>query len=158
MKKKLVAVFLVLVMAVCIFPVSAFADSCTYDAVSITGTRNLPAGVTPQYSYYVMYSDRNHWVGWTRPNSRGAVRVAQGYLYQDNSYSEYASQNPGFVLNVDSCVDGWFGEATEATIRIYQRKHGLSIDGDLGTNTWRNMAYYNYKTTIGHLLPYDGPF
>lgn len=47
MKKKLVAVFLVLVMAVCIFPVSAFADSCTYDAVSITGTRNLPAGVTP---------------------------------------------------------------------------------------------------------------
>lgn len=158
MKKRLVSMLLVLLLAVCLFSISAFADSCTYEAVSITGTRNCPAGVTPQYRYYVMYSEENHWVGWSRSNGRGPVRVAQGYLYYDGSFEIYKASNPDFNSNVDDCVDGWFGNDTEATIRIYQSRHGLSVDGDLGVSTWRNMAYYNYGTSIGHLLPYNGPF
>lgn len=158
MKKKLIALLLTLALFVCLFPISAFADSCTYEAVSITGTRNCPAGTTPTQRYYVMYSEVNHWVGGSRLNRRGSVRVAQGYLYYDGSYKLYKDENPNFVYNVDSCVDGWFGTATDATIRLYQHKHSLAEDGDIGTNTWRNMAYYNYGTAIGHLLPYNGPF
>lgn len=158
MKKKLVALLFVLAMAVCIFPAGAFADSCTYEAVSITGTRNCPSGYTPTKRYYVMYSEKDYWVGWTRSNGRGPVRVAQGYLYYDGSFQDYKNQNPSFTYNVDSCVDGWFGTATEGAIRIYQGRHSLTVDGDLGTNTWRDMAYYNYGTSIGHLLNYSGPF
>lgn len=105
-----------------------------------------------------MYSEKDYWVGWTRSNGRGPVRVAQGYLYYDGSFQDYKNQNPSFTYNVDSCVDGWFGTATEGAIRIYQGRHSLTVDGDLGTNTWRDMAYYNYGTSIGHLLNYSGPF
>lgn len=158
MKKKLVALLLVLALAVCIFPMSAFADACTYEAVSITGTRNCPSNQTPTNRYYVMYSDKNHWVGWTRANGRGPVRVAQGYLFYSGAFLDYKNANPSFTYNIDSCVDSWFGTATEGAIRIYQERYGLSVDGDLGTNTWRDMAYYRYGTSIGHLLNYNGPF
>ena len=131
MKKKLVAVFLGLVMAVCIFPVSAFADA-GYSSVSFTG-------VSGTY-YYVSYSNTATWVGWRYATSGNPVKMVQAYLYMDGQ------------LGGREEIDSYFGNKTETAIRGYQYNHGMSQDGVVGTDTWRDMAYYSYGTSISYLL------
>lgn len=59
-------------------------------------------------------------------------------------------------------VDGVFGPNTEAAVRDYQKKSGLSVDGIVGKNTWgalspatsTNPAASNINTAITPSLPY----
>jgi hypothetical protein len=37
-------------------------------------------------------------------------------------------------------VDGVYGPKTEASVRIYQAKHGLDVDGIVGRRTWDSLA------------------
>lgn len=157
MKKRLIAMLVVLTMLVCFFSVSAYADACTAEAVSITGTRGRPAGVSGGDTYYAIYSDRTFWVSWSRTSNHTAIRMIQGYLHIDGRFMQYNNEYASINTNVDDCVDGYFGDVTSQCIRLYQYRHDLTVDGDAGTGTWRNMAYYNYGTGIGHLLPYDDP-
>lgn len=157
MKKKIVVLLLTVALFVCVFSVSAFADDCTLSHVSITGTRGRPNGASGGDIYTAVYSQSPYWVSWTRPSNNIAVRLVQGYLYKDGSFEEYNENIKPISLYVDNCVDGYFGGTTEECIRIYQRNHGLTVDGEVGTNTWTDMAFYNYRTSIAHLLPYDDP-
>lgn len=37
-------------------------------------------------------------------------------------------------------VDGVYGPLTEGAVRIYQAKHGLTVDGIVGRQTWESLA------------------
>lgn len=131
MKKRLVAMLLVLVMAVCAFPVYAFA-AAGYNSVEFTGSSGT--------YYYVSYSNTATWVGWRYKTDGKPVSMVQAYLYMDGQLS---SRND---------IDSYFGNVTETAIRGYQYNHGMSQDGVVGTNTWRDMAYNSYGTSISYLL------
>jgi peptidoglycan hydrolase-like protein with peptidoglycan-binding domain len=36
-------------------------------------------------------------------------------------------------------VDGYFGEETKQMVQIYQRNHGLVVDGIVGSQTWSSL-------------------
>ena len=36
--------------------------------------------------------------------------------------------------------DGDFGAGTEAAVKKYQKKYGLSVDGQVGDATWNNLV------------------
>jgi peptidoglycan hydrolase-like protein with peptidoglycan-binding domain len=36
-------------------------------------------------------------------------------------------------------VDGYFGEETKQMVEIYQRNHGLEVDGIVGEKTWSSL-------------------
>ena len=36
-------------------------------------------------------------------------------------------------------VDGYFGEETKQMVQIYQRNHGLKVDGIIGSQTWSSL-------------------
>ncbi len=131
MKKRLVAMLLALVMAVCVFPVCAFADANEYrvEFTASSGKR-----------YYVAYTNQSTWVGWRFATSGDPVEMAQAYLYMDGQLSSRDD------------IDSLFGPNTETAIRGYQYNHGMTEDGVVGTDTWRNMAYYSYGTSISYLL------
>lgn len=131
MKKKLVALLLVLTMALCIFPASAFA-AATDKYVSFTASSGT--------YYYAKYSDTSYWVGWHYATSGKPVSMVQAYLYMDGQ------------LSSRSDIDSYFGNITETAIRGYQYNHGMTEDGVVGSDTWKNMAYYSYGTTISSLL------
>lgn len=45
------------------------------------------------------------------------------------------------LLGLDPAdVDGDFGPRTEATVMAYQKGHGLSVDGQVGGQTWRTLV------------------
>lgn len=48
---------------------------------------------------------------------------------------EYLNNN-GYNLS----VDGQFGSETQAAVKDYQKKNGLSVDGIVGTNTWGSLT------------------
>lgn len=48
---------------------------------------------------------------------------------------EYLKNN-GYNLS----VDGQFGSKTQAAVKDYQKKNGLSVDGIVGTNTWGSLS------------------
>ncbi len=57
-------------------------------------------------------------------------------------------------------VDGDFGALTEAAVKEYQRKHGLAVDGIVGTETWAHLrarppdtGYYKVAET--HVVEVD---
>lgn len=45
-------------------------------------------------------------------------------------------------------VDGQFGSKTQAAVKDYQQKNGLSVDGIVGTNTWGSLNGGSAKNTV----------
>ena len=144
MKKKLLALFLVLALVVCSLPTAAFAEA-TQSFVRMYGTRNKPAnGYNTQANYYYSYyTDTQFWVGWRFKTSGKPVYMVQAYLFADDQFSSISD------------VDGYFGNRTEQAIRDYQAKYGLDSDGVAGGDTWKHMAFTKYGTSITYLLPYS---
>lgn len=38
-------------------------------------------------------------------------------------------------------VDGLWGVRTESAVKVFQRAYGLGVDGKVGPNTWKKIAY-----------------
>ena len=55
-----------------------------------------------------------------------AVRAVQYLLHNAYGYTDVA-------------VDGKFGSKTNSAVRNFQTKHGLGVDGIVGTNTWKAL-------------------
>lgn len=49
-------------------------------------------------------------------------------------------------LGYNLAVDGVFGKNTLATVKDYQGKNGLTVDGIVGTNTWNSLLNAGTKT------------
>lgn len=146
MKKRIVALLLVLTMVVCAFPISAFA-AVTENSVGMYGTRDKPASGynTSSNWYYSYYTNTAYWVGWRFKTAGKPVYMVQAYLFADGEFNSLSD------------IDGYFGNNTETQIRAYQYKYrndGLSDDGVVGGDTWKHMAYTKYGTNIAYLLPY----
>lgn len=45
-------------------------------------------------------------------------------------------------------VDGKFGSKTQAAVKDYQQKQGLSVDGIVGNNTWSSLYSSNEKSSL----------
>ena len=146
MKKRIVALLLVLTMVVCAFPISAFAP-VTENSVGMYGTRDKPTSGNNTSSnwYYSYYTNTAYWVGWHFKTAGKPVYMVQAYLVADGEFNSLSD------------IDGYFGNNTETQIRAYQYKYrndGLSDDGVVGGDTWKHMAYTKYGTNIAYLLPY----
>ena len=115
MKKRIVALLLVLTMVVCAFPISAFA-AVTENSVGMYGTRDKPTSGNNTSSnwYYSYYTNTAYWVGWHFKTAGKPVYMVQAYLFADGEFNSLLD------------IDGYFGNNTETQIRAYQYKYTVS--------------------------------
>ena len=68
-----------------------------------------------------------------------------GYGSQGSDVTELQKllNNNGYKLT----ADGIFGSQTQAAVKDYQKKNGLSVDGIVGNNTWGALTKANSGTT-----------
>ncbi len=129
MKKRLVAMLLVLIMVACLVPMPAFADSGASTMTARSGSyyedgyvftiygkqRKIPYGtVCSQYQNSTVYN---------------YVHTAQYILHDFADYYENREYDPGDL-------DGIFGQKTADAAAYYQSKKGLEPDGRVGDKTW----------------------
>lgn len=146
MKKRLVAMLLVLVMAVCAFPVCAFADNPQMQPASTT-TVSKPARYLCFKDYsgadYIIYSGN---VISTTQNSSwtGYVLVIQDVL--DGLYRALGNNN----LNPRG-ADGTFGPNTRAAVVCFQVAYigPNDADGAVGPTTWW-FLYNEWISELNH--------
>jgi hypothetical protein len=138
--KKTIAMLLALVMAVCIFPLSAFADYNEY-----IDTTDEPDPVSA--AIYVFY-DRNG--NWYEVDS--SVKIS---TYQNSTYTGYVcviqevltrlyNKDQSLYNNFNpKGIDGTYGNNTKQAVICFQVSRIGENDGDgiVGPTTW----YYLYK-------------
>lgn len=78
------------------------------------------------------------WGGVTLRNGSSGSAVQQ-LQYWLNVLAQYDASIPNLT------VDGQFGAGTEASVRAFQRKYGLTVDGVVGQTTW-NAIYARYQS------------
>ena len=66
-------------------------------------------------------------------------QVSYGSKGSDVTELQKLLNNNGYSLD----VDGDFGSKTQAAVKDYQQKNGLSVDGIVGTNTWGALTKAN---------------
>ena len=70
-------------------------------------------------------------------------QVSYGSKGSDVTELQKLLNNNGYNLS----VDGDFGSKTQAAVKDYQQKNGLSVDGIVGTNTWGALTKANTTQT-----------
>ena len=136
MKRKLVSFLLVLVMAISVTSISAFADN---DGISTHASPTLIAVdsfriYSPDGSSYITINVLNDYIGFNNITTGLKVRACQGY-------TKACGSDPG-------TIDGIWGQNSETALRGAQQTmhdYGYSVvtsDGVCGPNTWR--GFYSY--------------
>lgn len=139
MKKRIIAVILVLAMAICAFPASAFADNASVSPMTVAERKEFYDRLGN--SYYVETST----VVSTTTNSSytGYVIVIQEVLYRYSLRTGNANFDP-------QGVDGIFGNNTRLALVSFQvATMGESeADGVVGPKTWAKL-HDIWKNTLG---------
>lgn len=133
MKKRIIALLLVLIMSVCILSVAAFADSGASTMSARSGSY-YDGG----YLFYISETARKilyHTICSRYQNSTvyNYVHTVQYILNDFAEYNENRGYDPGDL-------DGIFGAQTESATAYYQGRKGLSPDGRVGDNTWTSFV------------------
>ena len=136
MKKRIVSIVLVLALAVCVFPFSAFADSSDdtlqpfyYDekVMHFYGASN--------HYYRISYNDM---VGYNHIETGDPVKVCQAFI--NAVFLKYSQNTGNGVTLID--VDGIWGPTSEEALREAQSICGVTRDGVCGPNTWKALRTY----------------
>ena len=144
MKKRLVATLLVLIMAMCVFPVCAFAD---YDQpqTHATSAVSKPAQTLwfkdSKGSVYYVYSGT---VVSKGSSHAGYVLVIQEVLYRLFQATDNGNFNP-------NGIDGTFGEGTRLAVVCFQVAYisANDADGAVGPTTWCYL-HDTWKNELGY--------
>lgn len=135
MKRKFLALFLALAMAVCIFPASAFAASDSTDA----SAAKVNYGWFESTGYFfnilgTIYRIPYGTVCSKTSNSRVAnyVYPVQYILTDFADYNDNKAYDPG-------PIDKIFGDQTKNAVMYYQGRKALQVDGDVGDETWTSF-------------------
>lgn len=139
MKKRLIAVLLVLTMAICAFPASAFADNASVSPMSVTGRITFADRLGNEYPV-----ETSTIVSTTTNSSyTGYVIVIQEVLYRYYLRTGNVNFNP-------QGVDGVFGNNTRLAVVSFQvATMGESqADGVVGPNTWAKL-HYVWESILG---------
>ena len=98
-------------------------------------------GASGEY-YSILFSDSNDYVGYDWPNNTGPVKVVQARCTLAYTYPTFDTDN----------IDGDFGIKTYGAICGYQGKYGLTVDGGVGANTWKDMGYTHMNPSLDDYL------
>lgn len=143
MKKKLVALLLVLTMALCLFPASAFAIDPNV----------APSGLQPYETWFRSKYDTYYIVNKNTNVSQGAkwgyVTCIQDLL---NKFYSCTGNSAYYV----GSVDGDFGEKTHSAVLTFQANMGLTCDGIVGPGTWGTFHTRWLADLYGCKLPNTG--
>lgn len=132
MKKKVVAILLVLVMAVCAFPVSAFADHDQYQASVTTAAVSKPA----QTLRFKDCNGNTYKVDSSTVISQGSSHV--GYILVIQEVLQRLYWHTGNTNYNPNGVDGIFGNGTRLAVVCFQVAYisANDADGVVGPTTW----------------------
>lgn len=144
MKKKLIAILLVMTMAVCVLPVSAFAEDVNY--VLESEAKSVAPALYLFYdhngNYYEVYSSvtisKTQNTGYT-----GYICVIQEVL------TRLYNKNPSLYSNFNpQGIDGTFGNNTRLAVVCFQvsRIGANAGDGVVGSTTWYYIFNDWYET------------
>lgn len=146
MKKKLVALLLVLTMVLCVFPASAFAAPASTNATIVD--KAWSDGKYHMIIYHVEYT------------------VPKGIVLQNDGGSVYRSHTKTAQLKLTEISDdfkqndidpqgrdGYFGKNTESAVWAFQNYWNdsmaywyaagtVDVDGIIGGQTWSAFSYY----------------
>lgn len=139
MKKRIIAVLLVLTMAICAFPASAFADNASISPMSVTSTINFKDHNGKSYPV-----ETSTIVSTTTNSSyTGYVIVIQEVLYRYYLRTGNSNFNP-------QGVDGSFGTKTRLAVVSFQvaTLGANEADGVVGPKTWEAL-YDVWANTLG---------
>ncbi len=136
MKRKLLSFLLVLVMAISVTSISAFADN---DGLSTHASPTLMAVnsfriYSPDSSAYITIDVLYDYIGFNYITTGLKVKACQGY-------TRACGANPG-------TIDGIWGQNSETALRVAQQAMhdygytAVTSDGVCGPNTWR--GFYSY--------------
>ncbi|MEA5152273.1 MAG: peptidoglycan-binding domain-containing protein [Oscillospiraceae bacterium] len=141
MKKRLIALLLVLVLAACVFPVSAFA------ATPVAAPSGLQYNETFFYNMYSLYYIVNKNTNVSQGAVWGHVACIQSLM---NRFYECTGNTAYYVGTVDSD----FGPATNSAVTTFQANMGLTADGIVGWNTWTTFNTRWQNDIVNKWLPH----
>lgn len=123
MKKRLISALLVLVIAICMFPVSAFAIN----------PNTPPSGLGSNETWFRTANDQYYIVNKNtlvkQGDKWGHVACIQSLM---NKFYGCTGNSYYYVGSIDSD----FGPKTHTAVRTFQANMGLTADGIVGPQTW----------------------
>lgn len=146
--KKIIALLLILVMAICVFPVSAFAEAESPFGLN-TNVEDLPRMLWFKYSDGTVYTVDSNILVSQGSGYTGYVIVIQEVLDRLCRYTGYNNINP-------NGIDGVFGNGTRLAVVSFQVAYigAQAGDGVVGPTTWKKLFIQWYDTLGAPNLTY----
>lgn len=120
-------------------------NTSNHTIVSVGGNERGGAGVVAKdgpYSWTVGYS--SYWgmniSGYVAPVAGSNACPAQLQNGSSGALVQALQSDLNYDDNAGLAVDGGFGPLTEAAVKTFQSKHGLSADGVVGPHTWHALG------------------
>lgn len=130
MKKRLVALLLILALVICVFSVSAFAYEGASSGASPRG------GWTDADGYVFCILGTEYRIPYGTVCSQTYNNTVWKYVYPVQyiltDFAEYHN-NPSYD---PQGRDGIFGANTASAVRYFQGRRGIQVDGCVGDQTW----------------------
>lgn len=136
MKRKIIAILLVLTMAVCAFPMSAFAAS--ESAVTYSAKVNYGWFGANEYFFNILGTIYRipHGTVCSQTYNNTVYNYVYPVQYILSDFADYYSNNGYNPYG----IDGIFGGNTRNAVMYYQGRKGLQTDGDVGDQTWTSFV------------------